>query len=54
MFDILEAIVGDMPSLGDPDEIGMVRREDGSWLMDGRLLSEDFKERLGILSLPGR
>jgi putative hemolysin len=29
-----------------------VRRDDGSWLLDGMLLSEDVKEILGLRELP--
>lgn len=32
--DILEAIVGDIPSVGEESEPGSFQREDGSWLMD--------------------
>jgi putative hemolysin len=50
--DILEAIVGDMPMPGDPPEADIVRREDGSWLVDGKVLSEELKELLGVTLLP--
>ena len=36
LTDVTEAIVGDLPSEPD-DEPLIVRREDGSWLMDGSL-----------------
>lgn len=39
--DILEAIVGDIPELGD-DDYELVRREDGSYLVDARLPFYDF------------
>jgi putative hemolysin len=29
-----------------------VRREDGSWLMDGLLAADELKERLGLSGLP--
>ena len=50
--DILEAIVGEMPMPGDPPEADIVRREDGSWLVDGKVLSEELKELLGVTLLP--
>ena len=43
MNDVLEAIVGDMPAISaDEDEIA--QREDGSWLIDGMLSLDRFKE----------
>ncbi|MDP9368491.1 MAG: hypothetical protein M3Q03_09490 [Chloroflexota bacterium] len=35
--DILEAIVGEIPSAGEPADAVAVRRDDGSWLLDGSL-----------------
>ncbi len=35
--DILEAIVGEIPSAGEPADAAAVRRDDGSWLLDGSL-----------------
>lgn len=56
--DILEAIVGDMPSLDETDEPYAVQREDGSWLLDGMLPMDEFKEIFGLGRLsdeePGR
>ena len=49
--DILEAIVGDLPHQGVRHE-SAVQREDGSWLMDGRLSTADFTNILGLKSLP--
>jgi putative hemolysin len=46
--DILEAIVGDMPSLDESDEPYAVQREDGSWLLDGMLPIDEFKEIFGL------
>lgn len=51
--DILEAIVGDIPSAEELAEPQAVRREDGSWLLDGMLPIEEFKELLRIEELPG-
>lgn len=51
--DILEAIAGDMPfgaQLGDPKA---VQRHDGSWLLDGMLSVDEFKEIFHVESLPG-
>lgn len=52
IFDILEAIVGDIPVLGEPVEAGAIQREDGTWLLDGMLTVDDFKEIFRLGSLP--
>jgi putative hemolysin len=52
LYDILEAIVGDVPSAGEPVEPQAVQREDGSWLFDGMLQIDEFKEILGLDDLP--
>ena len=46
--DILVELVGDLPSVEDADEPQAVRRDDGSWLLDGMLPVEDFFEIFGI------
>lgn len=47
--DIIEAIVGYLPSLEDKDgEAQVTQRDDGTWLIDGRLLMDDFKELFDI------
>jgi putative hemolysin len=51
--DILEAIVGEVPALGHPEEPQAVQREDGSWLLDGMLSIDEFKQIVGIDKLPG-
>jgi putative hemolysin len=51
-YDILEAIVKDMPALGEASDPRVVRREDGSWLIDGKLPVEEFKEIFNVLTLP--
>ncbi|HEY9608662.1 hemolysin family protein [Allocoleopsis sp.] len=50
--DILEEIVGDLPSVDQVDEPQAVRREDGSWLVDGMLPVEELFELLDIGELP--
>lgn len=51
--DILEEIVGDMPSIEQPEDPQVVQREDGSWLLDGMLAVEEFCELFGIEELTG-
>jgi putative hemolysin len=50
--DVLEAVVGDMPERRLGEESAIVRREDGSMLMDGMLAADEVKLALGIGSLP--
>lgn len=50
--DVLEAIVGYDPSLDIPAEPDMLRRADGSWLVNGLTAVEDFKSALGLDALP--
>lgn len=50
--DVMEAIVGDIPSAEVSEEPLAVRREDGSWLIDGMLSIERFKEIFHVDELP--
>ena len=50
--DILEAIVGDIPSIDEPAEPQAVQRADGSWLLDGMLPVDELKEIFRIGKLP--
>lgn len=50
--DILEEIVGDIPSVDAMDEPQAVQREDGSWLVDGMLPVEEFFELFEIEEFP--
>jgi putative hemolysin len=50
--DLMEAIVGDLPSLEDQEEPLIIQREDGSWLLDGSLDIHDLKDLLEKESLP--
>ncbi len=52
LTDILEAIVGDIPAQDQPEEPQAVRREDGTWLVDGMLTTDEFKRTFDIESLP--
>lgn len=55
LTDVLQAIVGDIPTLEDLAEPQAIQREDGSWLLDGMLPIYQFKEILHIedRELPG-
>ncbi|MEO8628586.1 MAG: hemolysin family protein [Betaproteobacteria bacterium] len=52
MNDVLEAIVGDIGSEDTQTDPLAVKREDGSWLLDGMLPVEDFKKLFDIDELP--
>jgi putative hemolysin len=52
VFDILESIVGDIPIPGERIQPEVVQREDGSWLIDGLLPVDEFKEIFDIDRLP--
>jgi putative hemolysin len=51
--DMLEAIAGDMPLGKTPAEPKAVQRKDGSWLLDGMLSIDEFKEIFHLENLPG-
>jgi putative hemolysin len=51
--DILEAIVGDMPSSHEEGEPMIIERSPGSWLIDGMLDTLDLNELLDVRELPG-
>ena len=52
LTDILEALVGELPQTGETDQ-RVVRREDGTWLIDGMLPLDELKQVLSISRLPG-
>lgn len=52
LYDILKAIVGEIPGPGDLPEPQAVQRDDGSWLMDGLLSIDELKEVLAVDALP--
>ncbi len=50
--DVLEAIVGDIPSAAEAAAPEIVRRADGSWLLDGAVSIDEFMELLGVEHMP--
>jgi putative hemolysin len=52
LTDILEALVGELPEAGDSDP-RVVKREDGTMLLDGMLGLDELKQVLGVAHLPG-
>jgi putative hemolysin len=54
LTDVLTSIVGELPSADGSDEMDVVTREDGSWLVDGSVPVERLKSALDIEEdLPG-
>jgi len=50
--DLLESIVGEISSQDQTDEPQAVEREDGSWLVDGMIPIDEFKELFELGQLP--
>jgi putative hemolysin len=48
LTDILEAIAGDLPQGHQPSTESLVRRPDGSWLVDGRVSIDELVDTLGL------
>jgi putative hemolysin len=53
LIDILEALVGDIPTAAELSEPLIVRREDGSYLVDGLLAIDEFQEAFHVDNMPG-
>jgi putative hemolysin len=51
--DVMEMIIGDIPSSDQEDEADAIQREDGSWLLDGMLPIDEVKELFDLDMLPG-
>jgi putative hemolysin len=52
LVDLLEGLVGDIPHIDDLAEQQIVKRQDGSWLVDGALPVDDFRETIDPEGLP--
>jgi putative hemolysin len=52
LHDILEAIVGELPPGDEESEPLLVKRDDGSWLVDGSLPMPEFKDAFRLQELP--
>lgn len=52
LTDLLEAMVGDIPHIEELAEPMIVKRENGSWLVDGALSVDEFKEAFHMDKLP--
>jgi len=52
LYDILEAIVGQVPDSALQEEPDVILREDGSYLLDGLLPVDELKELFDLDDLP--
>lgn len=52
LHDVLESIVGDVPGNSLLIDTSFVQRKDGSWIVDGMMPIDEFKEQLDIEMLP--
>lgn len=52
LHDVLEYIVGDVPSSSIQPASQIVQRKDGSWLVDGMLSIDELKEQFDLETLP--
>jgi putative hemolysin len=48
LTDVIEAIAGDLPERGEDDGPRIVQRDDGSWLADGRVPTDEVETITGI------
>jgi putative hemolysin len=51
--DLLEGLVGELPEAEALQESGIIRLDDGSYLLDGTLPVQEFRELFGLGVLPG-
>jgi putative hemolysin len=52
LFDVMEAMVGGISERGEPVVPEAVQRDDGSWLVEGMMRIDAFKDLLEIDYLP--
>jgi putative hemolysin len=50
--DLLEALVGDIAAPGQADQPASVRRDDGSWLIDGMMPIDEVADLIGMARVP--
>ena len=53
MHDILQSLVGDIGVPGEEGGPAVVRRDDGSWIVEGMLPIDEVKDLTGLRELPG-
>lgn len=52
LHDLVENLIGDFPEVGDNDDVQIIKREDGSLLIDGELKIEELKKEIQVDKLP--
>ncbi|MBA3722826.1 MAG: HlyC/CorC family transporter [Parachlamydiaceae bacterium] len=52
LHDVLESIIGDVPSSSILPETSIVQRKDGTWIVDGMLPIDELKEQFDIDTFP--
>ncbi|WP_233579154.1 hemolysin family protein [Tautonia sociabilis] len=52
LTDLFESIVGDLTAPGEPPGPRALPRPDGSWIVDGMLSTDDFRDRIAHRDLP--
>ena len=50
LHDLTESIFGEIPEEGEDFETEIVKRQDGSFLVDGSMNLDDFMDEMGILN----
>jgi putative hemolysin len=53
LHDILQSLVGDIADPTDSENRAVVRRDDGSWLVDGMVTLDEVRDLTGLKQLPG-
>jgi putative hemolysin len=53
LHDILTSLVGEIASPEEPGDPSVVKRDDGSWLIDGMVPIDTVRDTIGLASLPG-
>jgi putative hemolysin len=53
LHDILQSLVGDIAEPGDEAGPTVVRRDDGSWLVEGMMPIDEVRDLTGLAELPG-
>jgi putative hemolysin len=52
LHDVLEGVVGDLPAADEEGDQRVVRRPNGSWLLDGMLRLDELRDVLDLTALP--
>jgi len=52
LHDVLECIVGDVPTSANIPEVQIIQRKDGSWLVDGMIPIDELKSEFDLDYLP--